>query len=217
MADETQILIADDHPLVRRALAEAVAETLSAPARVFEAGSFTETSSILADRPVDLLLLDLSMPGMSGFVGLASLRAAFPAIPVIVVSANEEASAVHGAMELGAAGYVPKSTPLPVIGEAVEAVLGGGIWFPAAAEAGGAELPAGELAARLAELTPQQRRVLLLLTEGRLNKQIAYELALTEATVKAHLSQIFRKLGVQSRTQAVIAARRLGVDGRGAG
>jgi DNA-binding NarL/FixJ family response regulator len=212
MADDTHVLIADDHPLVRRALAEAIVETLPASVRVTEAGTFAETSDALRTGSIDLLLLDLSMPGMSGFTGLASLRATFPVVPVVVVSANEEPAAMRQSMELGVSGYVPKSTPLPVIGEAVETVLGGGVWFPEAAEAGRAELSHRDLAARMAELTPQQLRVLLLLTHGKLNKQIAYEMALTEATVKAHLSQIFRKLGVQSRTQAVIAARHLGVD-----
>jgi DNA-binding NarL/FixJ family response regulator len=209
MTDATIVLIADDHPMVRRALAETVAEVMAGPVEVAEAGSFADVSETLARRTVDLLLLDLSMPGMNGFAGLASLRAAFPAIPVIMVSATEDPGVIHQAMELGASGYLPKSTTLADIGDAIESVLGGGVWFPDAAGDPGAA-PAADLARRVAELTPQQLRVLLLLGDGKLSKQIAWEMAITEATVKAHLSQIFRKLGVQSRTQAVIAVRQLG-------
>ena len=212
MTDATLVLIADDHPLVRRALAETLAEVMSPVPAVIQAGSFPEVQDILGDRTVDLLLLDLSMPGMNGFTGLAALRAAFPAVPVIMVSANEEPAVMRQAMEFGASGYLPKSTPLAEIGDAVESVLAGGVWFPEAATGpSGAAPERSELTRRVAELTPQQLRVLALLTEGKLSKQIAFEMSITEATVKAHLSQIFRKLGVQNRTQAVIAVRQLGI------
>lgn len=208
MTDATVVLIADDHPLVRRALAETLAEVMSPAPAVIQAGSFPEVLAVLGDRTVDLLLLDLSMPGMNGFTGLAALRAAFPAVPVIMVSANEEPAVMRQAMEFGASGYLPKSTPLAEIGDAIESVLGGGVWFPEAATGpSGAPPERSELSRRVAELTPQQLRVLALLTEGKLSKQIAFEMSITEATVKAHLSQIFRKLGVQNRTQAVIAVR----------
>lgn len=213
MTDATVVLIADDHPLVRRALAETLAEVMSPAPSVVEAGGFADVLAILGERTVDLLLLDLSMPGMNGFAGLASLRAAFPAVPVIMVTANEDPGVIRQAMEFGASGYLPKSTPLAEIGDAIETVLGGGVWFP---EAAAADTPEhGELSRRVAELTPQQLRVLALLTEGKLSKQIAYEMSITEATVKAHLSQIFRKLGVQNRTQAVIAVRGIGLDPAG--
>ncbi|WP_342235009.1 response regulator transcription factor [Inquilinus sp. OTU3971] len=212
MTDATVVLIADDHPLVRRALAETLAEVMSAAPEVLQAGSFPEVLVVLGDRIVDLLLLDLSMPGMNGFTGLASLRAAFPAVPVVMVSANEEPAVMRQAMEFGASGYLPKSTPLAEIGDAIESVLGGGVWFPEAATGPSGGAPErSELSRRVAELTPQQLRVLALLTEGKLSKQIAFEMSITEATVKAHLSQIFRKLGVQNRTQAVIAVRQLGI------
>lgn len=214
MTEVTVVLIADDHPMVRRALAETVSEVMPVPVRVIEVGSFAEIATVLEQRPVDLMLLDLSMPGMNGYGGLASLRASFPAVPVIMVSANEDPGVIRQAMEFGASGYLPKSTPLPGIGDAIESVLGGGLWFPeAAGDPSGMPPTQGELSRRIAEFTPQQLRVLLLLTEGKLSKQIAYEMSITEATVKAHLSQIFRKLGVQSRTQAVIAIRRLGLLG----
>ncbi|TSD90308.1 response regulator transcription factor [Mycobacterium sp. KBS0706] len=212
MTDATLVLIADDHPLVRRALSETLAEVMSPVPAVIQAGSFPEVLALLGDRTVDLLLLDLSMPGMNGFTGLASLRAAFPAVPVIMVSANEEPAVMRQAMEFGASGYLPKSTPLAEIGDAIESVLAGGVWFPEAATGpSGAAPERSELTRRVAELTPQQLRVLALLTEGKLSKQIAFEMSITEATVKAHLSQIFRKLGVQNRTQAVIAVRQLGI------
>jgi DNA-binding NarL/FixJ family response regulator len=212
MTDATLVLIADDHPLVRRALAETLAEVMSPVPAVLQAGSFPEVLALLGDRMVDLLLLDLSMPGMNGFTGLAALRAAFPAVPVIMVSANEEPAVMRQAMEFGASGYLPKSTPLAEIGDAIECVLGGGVWFPEAATGPSGTAPErSELSRRVAELTPQQLRVLALLTEGKLSKQIAFEMSITEATVKAHLSQIFRKLGVQNRTQAVIAVRQLGL------
>lgn len=214
MTDATIVLIADDHPMVRRALAETVTEVMTGPVEVDEAGSFADVTATLGRRPVDLLLLDLSMPGMNGFTGLASLRAAFPAIPVIMVSANEDPAVIRQAMELGASGYLPKSTTLADIGDAIESVLGGGLWFPEAVDDAAAP-GAADLARRVGELTPQQLRVLLLLAEGRLSKQIAWEMSIAEATVKAHLSQIFRKLGVQSRTQAVIAVRQLGALPKG--
>ncbi len=195
--------------MMRRALAEALTTALGTPAEIVEAGSVDEASAGLSTSPTQLLLLDLYMPGMNGFAGLLTLRATYPDVPVVVVSANEDPALMRRAIEFGASGYIPKSTPITVIGEALRAVLAGDIWLPEAA----ADLPPNEDSARLgsraAELTPQQLRVLMLLADGKHNKQIAFEMAITEATVKFHLSQIFRKLGVQSRTQAVIAAQQM--------
>lgn len=206
MTDATLVLIADDHPMVRRALAETVVEVMPVPVRVVEAGSFAEIEAVLEGQPVDLMLLDLSIPGANGFGGLATLRASFPAVPVIMVSANEDPGVIRQAMEFGASAYLPKSTPLSRIGDAIEAVLAGGVWFPE----GAGEVSVAALSP-VSDFTPQQIRVALLLAEGKLSKQIAFDLAIAEATVKAHLSQIFRKLKVQSRTQAVIAIRALGL------
>lgn len=194
--------------MVRRALAEALSQVLGPGCRVTEAGSLSAARQVLAAGDIDLLLLDLDMPGMNGAFGLTVLRADFPAVPILVVSAIEDASTIRHVIELGASGFLPKSAPVGAIGEAVRAVLAGDLWLPAAAEEPQAA-PDAEIAARVAELTPQQRRVLELLSDGKFNKQIAFELQVTEATVKAHLSQIFRKLGVHSRTQAVILAQRL--------
>jgi DNA-binding NarL/FixJ family response regulator len=208
MAHPLRVVIADDHPLVRRALAESLTRAL-ADAEITEVGSLGEAAAALERGDTDLLLLDLQMPGMNGLVSLAELRASYPAVPILVVSANEDPLIMREVLEFGASGFLPKSTPINEIGAAVGAILAGGIWLPVAAGEAYLDEEDSELAARIAELTPQQRRVLMLLTEGKPNKQIAFDLAVTEATVKAHLSQIFRKLGVRSRTQAVITARRL--------
>jgi DNA-binding NarL/FixJ family response regulator len=207
-----RVLVADDHPLMRAALRQSVAQTLD-DAEILEAADFDQVQQALAlaDAPVDLVLLDLHMPGMNGFIGLVILRSEHPATPVVIVSAHEDAVTIHRALDHGASGYVPKSAPAARISEAIRTVLDGGVWTPEtdappdAAEA--------DFAERVATLTPQQLRVLAGITAGKLNKQIAYEMNVTEATVKAHVTAILRKLGVQSRTQAVIAAGRLVLDG----
>ena len=208
MAHAIRVVIADDHPLVRRALAASLDQVLSG-AEITEVGSLPEATAALEKGDTDLLLLDLQMPGMSGLASLAALRSAYPAVPILVVSANEDPLIMREVLEFGASGFLPKSTPVAEIDAAVAAILAGGIWLPEAASVAYLDESESELAQGIAELTPQQRRVLILLTDGKSNKQIAFELAVTEATVKAHLSQIFRKLGVRSRTQAVISARRL--------
>ena len=150
------------------------------------------------------------MPGVRGFSGLMYLRAQYPGIPVVVVSANEEAGVIRNCMEFGASGFIPKTSAVETMREAVAAVLEGQTWTPAEVDlAGGADKETRALVARLATLTPQQVRVLMMLSEGLLNKQIAYELGVSEATVKAHVSAILQKLGVESRTQAVIAASKI--------
>lgn len=204
----TNVVIADDHPMVRQALSEALSGVLGAGLRVTEAGCLSAARVALEASDIDLMLLDLNMPGMEGALGLAGLRADFPAVPILVVSAIDDPATIAQVVELGASGFLPKSAPMSDIGAAVRAVVAGDLWLPIPA----GELPVfpdTEIAVRAAELTPQQRRVLDLLSEGKFNKQIAFELKVTEATIKAHLSQIFRKLDVRSRTQAVIVARRL--------
>jgi DNA-binding NarL/FixJ family response regulator len=208
MAHATRVVIADDHPMVRRALAESLTRVMPG-AEIIEVGSLPEATVALDKGDADLLLLDLQMPGMSGLASLTTIRACYPAVPILVVSANEDPLIMRDVIEFGASGFLPKSSPVGEIGAAVAAILAGGIWLPEAASAAYLDESENDLAVGIAELTPQQRRVLMLLTDGKSNKQIAFELAVTEATVKAHLSQIFRKLGVRSRTQAVISARRL--------
>ena len=206
----TRILIADDHPLFRDALKQTLAPSLG-EAQFAEAGSLEETIASL-DRAADfdLVLLDLKMPGVQGFSGLAFLRAQYPATPVAVVSASEEPHIMRRALDLGASGFIPKSSPAETMRLAVAAILAGEIWAPPdLGSAAAHEAETRALAQRLAQLTPQQLRVLMMLREGRLNKQIAYELNVSEATIKAHVSAILQKLKVDSRTQAVIAASRL--------
>ena len=155
------------------------------------------------------------MPGTQGFSGLIYLRAQFPDIPVVVVSASEEPVVIRRAVEFGASGFIPKSLDTEGVGNAIRTVLSGDIWAPPDVDLDTAEdREILDLVRRIGRLTPQQMRVLMMLSEGLLNKQIAYELSVSEATVKAHVSAILQKLGVDSRTQAVIAASRIGATSR---
>ena len=217
MEPPTKIVIADDHPLFRGALRQAITALLSAP-EVIEASGFDELTPVLArEKDVDLVLLDLTMPGVQGFSGLLYLRAQHPQIPVVIVSATEDPVVMRRALEFGASGFIPKSLEIHQIGVAIRAVLAGETWTPPDIDLGPSEdREAGDIVLRLATLTPQQVRVLMMLSEGLLNKQIAYELTVSEATVKAHVSAILQKLGVDSRTQAVIAAARIGATQKAA-
>ena len=208
--DITHIIIADDHPLVRGALRQALSASLGATI-IREAGDLASLSKALAaDEPVDLVLLDLAMPGVSGFSGLLYLRSQHPEIPVVVVSASEDRAVMRRCIEVGAAGFIPKSTDMGEMRQAIRMVLDGEIWTPADLDT---VLPPDavvtDMMRRLSSLTPQQLRVLMMLSQGLLNKQIAFELKVSEATVKAHVSAILQKLGVDSRTQAVIAVSKI--------
>jgi DNA-binding NarL/FixJ family response regulator len=211
----TTILIADDHPLFRGALRQALGSIMP-EAAVIEASGLDDVMAAMArERDLDLILLDLTMPGVQGFSGLMYLRAQHPDVPVVIVSATEEAPVIRRALDFGASGFIPKSLDADHIGAAVNAVLAGETWTPPDVDLSASEdKETGELVRRLARLTPQQVRVLMMLSEGLLNKQIAYELGVSEATVKAHVSAILQKLGVDSRTQAVIAAARIGTTPR---
>ena len=205
-----RLMIADDHPLFRGALREAVSG-LPEGVDCTEAGSFDEVVALLEKGgEFDLVLLDLSMPGARGFSGLMYLRAQYPGVPVAVVSANDDPTAIRRCMEFGASGFIPKTLGVDSMRDAVSRILGGDIWTPPDVDlAAGSDAEAAELMGRMATLTPQQVRVLMMLSEGLLNKQIAYQLGVSEATVKAHVSAILQKLGVESRTQAVIAAAKI--------
>ena len=207
-----RLLIADDHPLFRGALREAVAG-LFARADIAEAGTFDEVAKLLEGaNEVDVILLDLAMPGVRGFSGLMYLRAQYPSLPVVIVSANDEPAVIRRCMDFGASGFIPKTLGVEAMREAIATVLRGGVWTPPDIDlSAAADAETTALLARLATLTPQQVRVLMMLSEGLLNKQIAYELGVSEATVKAHVSAILQKLGVDSRTQAVIAAAKIEV------
>lgn len=207
------LLIADDHPLFRAALRGAAADAVD-DLQVQEADSLDGVLAALDAEPgIDLVLLDLHMPGNHGLAGLAAIRAQHPGVAVVVVSANDDPRVIRRALDHGAAGYLPKSTGLEDLREAIRAVLGLQQWLPPAlrnAVDGARSLPGdAELAARLASLSPQQFRVLALVAEGLLNKQIADRLGVQERTVKAHLTAIFERLGVRNRTQASVVLREL--------
>jgi len=215
LSDPTRyrLVIADDHPLFRGALREAVSGLFDG-VDIAEAGSFDEITRLLErGAEVDLILLDLTMPGVRGFSGLMYLRAQYPSVPIVVVSANDDPSVIRHCMDFGASGFLPKTLGTESMRQAVGRVLKGGIWTPPDVDlSGGSDAETSALRGRLATLTPQQVRVLMMLSEGLLNKQIAYELGVSEATVKAHVSAILQKLGVESRTQAVIAAGKIEQD-----
>ena len=207
------LLIADDHPLFRAALRGA-AENAAPAVEVREAGTLPDAVAQLESAPeIDLVLLDLHMPGNHGLAGLAAIRAQFPAVAVVLVSANEDPQVVRRALDHGAAGYIPKSASLEDMRDAIRAVLACEQWLPPALRGAVARAPSTpddtDLAARLASLTPQQFRVLALVAEGLLNKQIADRLDVQERTVKAHVSAIFEKLGARNRTQAGVILRGL--------
>lgn len=207
---QTKIMIADDHPLVRGALRESVTG-LAGGITVVEAGAFDEVTEQLGrGSDIDLVLLDLTMPGVQGFSGLMYLRAQHPDTPVVVVSGNEDRGVIRKCIAFGASGFVPKSTDVETMRHAIRTVLEGGTWTPPDVDLSApSDRETADLVKRLGSLTPQQVRVLMMLSEGLLNKQIAYELSVSEATVKAHVSAILQKLGVESRTQAVIAASKI--------
>ncbi|WP_150524321.1 response regulator transcription factor [Roseibium sediminis] len=203
-----RFVIADDHPLFRGALRQTL-EALYPGAEILEAGALEDVTARLDESgEADLVLLDLTMPGMRGFSGLMYLRAQHASVPVVIVSANEEPQVIRRCIEFGASGFIPKSHGIDVIRDAISAVMAGDLWTPPEIELT-ADDGIGDLVQRLSTLTPQQVRVLMMLSEGLLNKQIAYELSVSEATVKAHVSAILQKLGVESRTQAVIAASKI--------
>jgi len=205
-----RLVIADDRPLFRGALREAAAGLLER-VDIAEAGTFDEVVELLeCSGDVDCVLLDLAMPGARGFSGLMYMRAQYPGVPVIVVSANDDPATIRRCMEFGASGFIPKTLGADAMRAAISRILGGGVWTPPDIDLStGSDTEAAELMTRMATLTPQQVRVLMMLSEGLLNKQIAYQLGVSEATVKAHVSAILQKLGVESRTQAVIAAAKI--------
>ena len=210
MPEGYKFVIADDHPLFRGALKQALSG-LDNVSTILEAGDFEAAKSLVKDNEdLDLVLLDLSMPGVSGLSGLISLRGIHPSVPMVVVSAQDDPQTIRRALDLGASGFISKSASMDDIRAAISAVLAGDVAVPAGIDLGvehDAEISA--IIRRMQSLTPQQTRVLSMLAEGLLNKQIAYQLNVSEATIKAHVSAILQKLGVESRTQAVIAAAKI--------
>lgn len=210
MSDALRLLIADDHPMFRAALRHALGEVLPGAGIVEVASQSALEAAIAGGEAFDLAMLDLMMPGAMGFSSLVFARGQRPELPVVIISSNEHPRTIRRAQQFGASGFVPKSAPASVLGEAVAAVLAGKVWFPplqAERDEGDAQL-----ADRLAQLTPQQLRVLMRLADGLLNKQIAYELSLAENTVKIHVTAILRKLGCHSRTQAAVLVKGLSLE-----
>lgn len=207
----TKLLIADDHPLFREALQGALANYFS-DLQITEADSLESTLEVLnREDDIDLLLLDLHMPGSGDLYGLIRIREDFPLLPVAIISGTEDPAVISRCIGFGALGFIPKSMPSQQIAAAIGTILEGDEWVPEGLRSQIQSLSQEdiELADKVATLTPQQYRVLFHVHEGLLNKQIAYQLGITEATVKAHITAIFRKLDVYSRTQAVLLAERL--------
>ncbi|WP_109355451.1 response regulator [Sphingorhabdus sp. EL138] len=203
-----RIIIADDHPLFRGALCQAVLK-LWPQAELVEAETVASARDAVNAEPADLLLLDLHMEDSDGLTALLDFRHDFPALPVVVVSASEESRVVRACQSLGASGFIPKSVDLDVMREALAQIRDGDVWFDADVIDNDDDAILFE---KLASLTPAQRRILNLVSEGMLNKQIAYQMEISEATVKAHITAIFRKLDVVNRTQAVLVAKQLDVE-----
>jgi len=208
---ESVVVIADDHPLFRDALKQAI-ESLLPDCSCPTAGDLDSVCELLRSLDsIDLILLDLTMPGVSGFSGLISVRAEFPEIPVIVVSATEDPGTIRKCLDLGASGFIPKSSGSELITDGIRTVLSGEIFVPPYVDLDSeGDSETDQLIRKLQSLTPQQTRVLSMLGKGLLNKQIAYELGVSEATVKAHVSAILLKLDADSRTQAVIIMNKIG-------
>lgn len=206
-------LIADDHPLFRVALAQACANILGSDALLLQTQNMSQLWPLLRQHPdTNFIFLDLKMPGSEGFTGLTALRTEYPDVPVIMVSAEEEPMIIKQALALGAAAYIPKSAPLERLSDAIAAVLNGDTWLPEelVVDVNNAKsLIDDDFAQRLEQLTPQQFRVLKMVADGLLNKQIAYEMNVQETTVKQHVSAILRKLNVNNRTLAGILFEKL--------
>lgn len=206
------LLIADDHPLFREALKGVLARAFPDTV-IYEAAGVAQLHELIDQHPdADLLLLDLDMPGANGFSALVHLQSYCPQLPIVIVSAHDDPLLMRRALDHGAMGYIPKSADAATLSQALLSVLDGDTWLPdTALPDTGADEEERKAAAGLRELTPQQFRILQMVGDGRLNKQIAHDLGVSEATVKAHMTAILRKLRASNRTQAILTANRLGL------
>ncbi|CCK77983.1 MAG: response regulator transcription factor [Oleispira antarctica] len=213
MLQAANIIIADDHPLFRTAI-KGILLTHMPDATIVEAEDLVSLQTCVEQNDkADLILLDLHMPGAEGFSSIIFLNAHYPNIPIIIISAHEESDIIRRAIDHGANGFLPKSSSADDIYQAIDEVLKGGIWIPAhVSEQQGAADEELTAADAIASLTPKQFRVGLMVSQGLLNKQIAFELNVTEATIKAHMTEIFRKLSVHSRTQVVMTFGQLAIN-----
>ena len=204
MTKAAKVLVTDDHPLFREALELALVKAEISPTNIHSRNCIAHSLDAIAETKFDLVLLDLNLPDSHDFEGFSKIRAADEDVPIMVVSATETSQAYSTAKSLGASGYLPKSSDLTSITHAVVRVLNGDTSFPEITSDTRAETGAAE---KLASLTPAQHRVMSCLSDGRLNKQIAFDMSISEATVKAHMTAIFRKLGANNRTQALLIFR----------
>ena len=212
--DQSKFIVADDHPLFREALIHAIGNCVEG-ADILEADSLDSLQHVVESNPdADLLFLDLSMPGVSGFSALAYIRSNHESLPTVIVSAMDDPAVIRRSIQHGASGFIPKSASIGIIEAGIQAVLKGEVWLPDGINLHDARLDHDEagIAAAMSSLTPHQFRVLMMLGEGLLNKQIAYRLGVSEATIKAHVTAILRKLDVTNRTQAVLAVQRLAIS-----
>ncbi|WJG11133.1 response regulator transcription factor [Aliiglaciecola sp. LCG003] len=206
-----KILIADDHPLFREALSGAL-EPFFEGAEVIESDNLESTLSMLEmHSDINLVLLDLNMPGCENYYGLIRVTEDFPEVPVVVISASDSAHTISQTIGLGAKAFISKASVVATISDAIQTVLDGGTWVPLDLKdkIDSISQEQRDSANKVALLTPKQFQVLKFLQAGQLNKQIAYELGVTEATIKAHISAIFKKLEVNTRTQAVLLVEKL--------
>ena len=214
MTDKSTFIVADDHPLFREALIHAIGNCVE-EAAIIEADSLDTLQEVVQANPeADLLLLDLNMPGVSGFSALAYIRNNHASLPTVIVSAMDDPAVIRRSIQHGASGFIPKSSAIATLEEGIRAVLDGEVWIPDGIDLQDDRLDSKEagIAAALSSLTPHQFRVLMMLGEGLLNKQIAYRLSVSEATIKAHVTAILRKMHVNNRTQAVLAVQQLRIN-----
>lgn len=211
---KSTFIVADDHPLFREALIHAIGNCVD-DATIIEADSLDSLQAVVAANPdADLLFLDLNMPGVSGFSALAYIRSNHESLPTVIVSAMDDPAVIRRSIQHGASGFIPKSSPISILENGIKAVLDGEVWLPEGVDLQDDRLDSEEagIAAALSTLTPHQFRVLMMLGEGLLNKQIAYQLGVSEATIKAHVTAILRKMHVNNRTQAVVAVQQLRIN-----
>lgn len=205
-----QLLLADDHPLFRAALRQTLSMTL--PGGVDQCIECEDIGAVMTQleqgAEPDLILLDLHMPGAQGFAGLVNLRACYPEIPVAIVSGDDSTQQIRRAEQLGASGFISKQATPEQLAQAISHLLAGDEWFDVDASQS-QSVPLDDVASRIGSLTPHQFRVFSKLCEGKLNKQIAFEMSIAEPTVKSHVTAIMRKLGVRKRTEVILLAQQL--------
>lgn len=214
LSGRNTFIVADDHPLFRDALIHAIGNCVD-NAEIIEADSLDTLQAAVDAKPdADLLFLDLNMPGVSGFSALAYIRSNHESLPTVIVSAMDDPAVIRRSIQHGASGFIPKSSTIATLEDGIKAVLDGEVWLPEGVDLQDNRLDSDEagIAESVSTLTPHQFRVLMMLGEGLLNKQIAYQLGVSEATIKAHVTAILRKMHVNNRTQAVLAVQQLKID-----